>query len=64
MGFDSKNLLVGAFVANARAAGLTASERQVASASVMDVLRDGGLACLSPAPEPLAEPNLNTVLLV
>lgn len=64
VGFDSKNLLVGAFVTNARATGLAAPERLSASASILDVLAGAGLTNLTPAPEPLAEPISDAALLV
>lgn len=55
VGHDSRNLLVGVFLTNARASALTASERRRASRVVADVLRWAGLADLVPAPEPLAD---------
>lgn len=57
VGHDSKSLLVGAFVMNERAGGLSAAERGRASGAVKDVLGRAGLSELQPARDPLAEPE-------
>jgi HD superfamily phosphohydrolase len=55
VGYDSKSLLVGAFVTNARATPLTAQERQRAIDVVKSELALAGLSALNTVPEPLRE---------
>ena len=56
VGQDSSNLLVGAFVTNARAVALNDHEKARARAAVRDVLIATGLSGLEAAEEPLGEP--------
>lgn len=55
IGHDSSSLLVGAFVTNARAAGLSASDAARVAAAVRHELDAAGLAILGTAAEPLRE---------
>ncbi|WP_268933203.1 HD domain-containing protein [Sphingobium sp. S6] len=64
VGHDSSNLLVGVFVENARATGLTPSERLRACEVIKVVLEGKGLANISLAPDPLSVPSDDTRLLV
>ncbi len=64
VGFDSKNLLVGAFVTNARMEKLSASDRQFVSKYIMEVLAGAALPGLESAPEPLGELPSGSALLV
>lgn len=64
VGFDSKNLLVGAFITNARAEKLSVSDRQITSLAVAEALAEVGLHSLQTAPEPLGELSSEIALLV
>ena len=57
VGYDSNTLLVGAFIMNARAGGLTTQERHRMSEVIKDALVRAELGNLNPAPEPLASAN-------
>lgn len=55
VGYDSSQLLVGAFVTNSRSTGLTDQERLRASSAVRKVLARQGLDTLETAEEPLSD---------
>ena len=57
VGHDSRSLLVGAFVTNARTSSMTEQERRRVSAVVRTELVHAGLGELDHVPEPLGEPT-------